>query len=184
MKNDTAQELRLHTVSTECASDCHTVYISVGSNMGDIRGNCRQGISAVAALKDTRLKRQSRVYETEPVDFKDQNWFLNCVVEFETAASPVELLDRIKEIELAAGRSTDGPRFGPRVLDLDIVLYDHLVVRSRELTIPHPRMHKRCFVLKPICDINPNIVHPVLNKTMKELLDSLDAECQQVLPYL
>jgi 2-amino-4-hydroxy-6-hydroxymethyldihydropteridine diphosphokinase len=126
---------------------------------------------------------QSLVYQTEPVDYKDQDWFVNYVVKIETTLDPIALLDTLKLIEQDAGRTRDAVRFGPRLLDLDIILYDAMVVDTLKLVVPHPRMHKRRFVLKPICDIDPDIIHPVFHRTMQSLLEDLAAKDQRVTEY-
>ena len=123
------------------------------------------------------------MYRTEPVDYKDQDWFVNYVVKIKTTLDPFSLLDTVKSIERSAGRTGDGIRFGPRVLDLDIILYDMMVLDTSKLVIPHPRMHKRHFVLKPICDIDPDIIHPVFNTTMQSLLEDLDVTDQGISRY-
>jgi 2-amino-4-hydroxy-6-hydroxymethyldihydropteridine diphosphokinase len=164
-------------------SDSHIVYISAGSNMGNRLQNCRQGITALTRSGDLRIVAQSRVYMTEPVDYEDQDWFINLVVKLETTNTPFELLDTIKSVQRAAGRKRDVIRFGPRVLDLDIIFFDDLVLDSDRLVVPHPRMHQRRFVLKPICDIDPTIVHPVLEKDMQSLLDALGKDEQKVFEY-
>ena len=164
-------------------SDSHIVYISAGSNMGNRLQNCRQGITALKRSGDSRIVAQSRVYMTEPVDYEDQDWFINLVVKLETTNTPFELLDTIKSVQRAAGRRRDVIRFGPRVLDLDIIFFDDLILDSDRLVVPHPRMHQRRFVLKPICDIDPTIVHPVLKKDMQTLLDGLGKDEQKVFEY-
>lgn len=151
----------------------HTAYISAGSNMGDKLLNCKMGISALAESGAAVIKAWSHFYKTSPVDYKDQDWFVNAVVKIETALDPSKLLEEMVSIQAKAGRRFDMVRFGPRILDLDIILYDNAVVNSPGLTIPHPRMHKRRFVLEPLCDIDPAVVHPVLKKNLKYLLDSL-----------
>ena len=161
----------------------HTAYLSVGSNLGRKLDNCRKGISALTSCDNCRLIDQSLVYRTEPVDYKDQDWFVNYVVKIETTLDPFSLLGTVKSIERSAGRTGDGIRFGPRVLDLDIILYGSIVLDTSKLVIPHPRMHKRHFVLKPICDIDPDIIHPVFNTTMQSLLDDLDASDQRISEY-
>ncbi|MBF0398881.1 MAG: 2-amino-4-hydroxy-6-hydroxymethyldihydropteridine diphosphokinase, partial [Desulfobacterales bacterium] len=147
----------------------HSVYISVGSNIGDNFKNCQDGIHKITLF--SKLKALSNFYKTEPVDFLDQDWFINGVIQIETELSPLSLLDKLKSVEKDLGRLNNEIRFGPRVLDFDIILYDDLILSGEELVIPHPRMHKRCFVLKPICDINPSMIHPVFKKSMQELLD-------------
>lgn len=158
----------------------HIVYISIGSNLGDKLSNCRKGIAELTNHDVGALKGKSRFYKTEPVDYMDQDWFINAVVKIETSLDPFQLFNRMKQIETAAGREPDIVRFGPRVLDLDILLYDDMVIHSSDLEIPHPRMHKRRFVLQPFCDIDSRTVHPVLKKDMQYLLNNLDKKGQMV----
>ncbi len=160
--------------------ESHTVYISVGSNMGRKLENCRQGIAKLTRCPDFTLTGQSQFYRTEPVDFEDQDWFVNAVFTIRTQMTPIALLTQLQAIQQVAGRKESSVRFGPRVLDLDILLFDDLVVSSKNLIIPHPRMHKRRFVLRPICDIDPYLVHPTLKKEMRELLTLLDDNEQPV----
>jgi 2-amino-4-hydroxy-6-hydroxymethyldihydropteridine diphosphokinase len=161
----------------------HTAYISVGSNLGYKLENCKNGIAALTRSGSCIIRDRSRFYRTEPVDFKDQDWFVNAVVKIETVYDPFDLLKETVLIQHQAGRDDDAVRFGPRILDLDILLYDDLVIDALELIIPHPRMHKRRFVLKPLCDIDTNIVHPVLKKNIQSLLDGLNGNEQRILPY-
>ena len=161
----------------------HTAYIGAGSNIGDKLLNCKNGIFALTNTQDAAVKAWSRFYKTEPVDYKNQDWFINVVVKVETTLAPFELLKTLKSIERDAGRMDGSIKFGPRVLDLDIILYDDLVTNSSELVVPHPRMHKRRFVLRPICDIDPTIVHPVLKKEMQALLDVIDENEQRIVEY-
>lgn len=161
----------------------HIVYISVGSNLGDTYENCQNGIAALTHPNISVLKGRSRFYQTEPVDYKEQDWFINGVVKIETALDPESLLHRIKQIEVEAGRKTQTIRFGPRILDLDILIYDDVILDTPLLKIPHPRMHKRRFVLRPFCDIDPDKKHPVLKKDMKYLLNHLNDSQQKVIEY-
>jgi 2-amino-4-hydroxy-6-hydroxymethyldihydropteridine diphosphokinase len=161
----------------------HTAYISVGSNIGNKIENCKKGVDALIRSDSVTLKAQSPCYKTDPVDYPDQAWFINYVIKIETLLDPFELLNKLKSIQKDAGRIRDAIRFGPRILDLDIILFDDAVINSENLTIPHPRMHKRRFVLKPVCDIDSEIIHPVLKKNMKYLLDSLDNEEQGIEEY-
>ena len=170
-------------MNLELVNAYHTVYISVGSNLGSKLENCRKGITALTCCGKCRMIDQSLVYQTEPVDYKDQDWFVNYVVKIETTLDPISLLDTLKLIERDAGRTRDAVRFGPRLLDLDIIFYDVMVVDTLKLVIPHPRMHKRRFVLKPLCDIGIKIIHPVLKKNMHYLLDSLNDNEQRIIPY-
>jgi len=161
----------------------HTAYICVGSNLGRKLETCRQGVAELSRGETSRLVDQSPVYQTEPVDYKDQDWFVNYVVKIETVLGPLALLDGLKSIEDAAGRTRDSVRFGPRVLDLDIIFYDEMVMDHPRLVIPHPRMHKRRFVLKPACDIDPHIIHPVFHRTVQSLLEDLDEAEQRIAEY-
>jgi 2-amino-4-hydroxy-6-hydroxymethyldihydropteridine diphosphokinase len=161
----------------------HTAYIGAGSNIGNKLLSCKNGINALARLQNTQIKKWSKFYQTEPVDFKNQDWFINGVVEIETDLDAFQLIKELKSIEHDAGRVDNTVRFGPRILDMDILLFDDMVMNSSGLIIPHPRMHKRRFVLKPICDIDPSIIHPVLNKEMQVLLASLDENEQRIIEY-
>ena len=158
----------------------HFAIIAVGSNLGDKQANCQQGIDRLEASGHVSLVKASRFYRTSPVDFLDQDWFVNAAVKVETSLEPLELLTTLQIIQQQAGRTKGGIRFGPRVLDLDIIFYDQLVLQTPTLEIPHPRMHKRRFVLQPICDIDPDIVHPFLNIPLKSLLNQLDDDEQEV----
>ncbi len=159
------------------------VFLSVGSNLGDRLENCRQGINRLSGYGTTVLTGVSLFYLTEPVGPIKQDWFVNAVVRIRTDLSPEALLIAIKDIQHRAGRKDDSVRFGPRVLDLDILLFGARVVQAEGLVIPHPRMHERRFVLKPICDIDPDREHPVLKKSMKTLLNALDEVSQKVVAY-
>ncbi len=161
----------------------HLAYLSVGSNLGNRLENCRNGVASLTLCADIRLIDQSSIYRTEPVDYQDQGWFVNYAVKIKTVLDPLSLLNILKSIELEAGRVPHAIRFGPRVLDLDIILYDDVVQNDSRLTIPHPRMHKRRFVLKPICDIDPDINHPVLQQTMLDLLENLAEDGQGIVEY-
>ena len=161
----------------------HTAYIGAGSNVGNKFLNCQNGIDALIKSGKAVLKDQSRFYKTEPVDYNDQDWFVNFVVKIETTLDPLQLLNQLKSIERDAGRLNDPIKFGPRILDLDIIFFDDLVTNSSGLNIPHPRMHKRRFVLRPMCDIDPKIVHPVLEKDVQYLLDMLNENEQRVVEY-
>jgi len=162
---------------------CHIAYISVGSNLGQKAENCRDGIAALGRSGHVRLIDQSAFYRTEPVDYQDQEWFVNGVLKIETDLDPLGLLSILKSIEQAAGRIKDVVRYGPRILDMDIIFFDDLVTNAPALTVPHPRMHKRRFVLKPICDIDPDLSHPVFHRTMASLLGDLDEKGQRIIEY-
>jgi 2-amino-4-hydroxy-6-hydroxymethyldihydropteridine diphosphokinase len=144
------------------------IYLSLGSNIGARAGNIAR---ALAELPEhgVRVVGRSSLYETEPVEFLAQGWFLNCVVEVETDLAPVELMRALLDIERAMGRERVAPK-GPRIIDVDILLYGSRVVREADLEIPHPRMAERRFVLVPFAEIAPRGVHPVLKKTVAEML--------------
>jgi len=164
-------------------AEFHTAFICVGSNLGNRLENCCRGIAELIRDGGSRLVDQSPVYRTEPVDYTDQGWFVNYVIKIATHLKPLALLNKLKSIEYHAGRTRDSIRFGPRLLDLDIILYDDMVMDLPQLVIPHPRMHKRRFVLKPVCDIDPLINHPVFHCTMQSLLEKIDEEGQRIAEY-
>ena len=145
-----------------------TAFISIGSNVGDREQQIDAAVQALAE-RGIRVKNKSSIYSTEPVDVETQGWFLNCVVEVETDLMPRQLLRALQQIENELGRKRLVRR-GPRVIDLDILLYSSSVVRAPELEIPHPRLTERRFVLVPLAEIAPGLRHPVENKSIEELL--------------
>jgi 2-amino-4-hydroxy-6-hydroxymethyldihydropteridine diphosphokinase len=150
----------------------HTAYVGLGSNIGDKYANLALAIDKMRLIPDTRVVEQSADYLTAPVGPQDQPQFANSVVKITTERSPRELLDALKAIERAMGRANTG-RWGPRVIDLDILLYDNAVIEEEDLKIPHPEMPRREFVLEPLCEIAPEAYHPVLKKTVREMLHDL-----------
>ena len=159
----------------------HIAYIAVGSNIGDKKRNCLDGLGRLAGSGQVDILSMSGFYKTEPVDYVDQDWFVNAVAKIATRLDPFDLLKAMTAVETALGRRRGAVRFGPRVIDLDIIFYDSLVIDSLSLVVPHPRMHKRRFVLVPICDIDPELLHPVLNVTMKRLSEGLDTSGQDLI---
>jgi len=148
--------------------------IALGSNLGDREGNLREAVQRMGALG--RVAAVSGFYDTEPVGYLDQPRFLNAAVLLETELLPVELLRRLLGIEQEMGRDrANSPPKGPRVIDLDLLLYGELVMQSAELTVPHPAMHERAFVLAPLAEIAVGMLHPVLHRSIGELLALLSA---------
>jgi len=161
----------------------HDVFLCLGSNMGDRKAYFDRALHEIEARDIARLVTVSPLYRTSPVDYTDQAWFLNGVVRVETFLSPRELLARLKQVETDLGRDAAGVRFGPRPMDIDILLYDDLVYSDEVLTLPHPRMDKRAFVLTPLCDIDSEIIHPDTNKKIRTLLSEINDASQEVSPY-
>jgi 2-amino-4-hydroxy-6-hydroxymethyldihydropteridine diphosphokinase len=155
----------------------HTVYLSLGSNLGDRAGNLLAAIAALAGA-GVRVTKASSLYETEPVDYLEQPWFLNCAVEAETALAPLALLHALRRIEAQLGSQKEFAK-GPRLLDMDILLYGDETIELPELQIPHPRMLQRNFVLAPLAEIAPTLMHPSWPANVAELL-ATSADASQV----
>jgi 2-amino-4-hydroxy-6-hydroxymethyldihydropteridine diphosphokinase len=146
-----------------------TVYVSLGSNVGDREGHLARALSALAALPCVAELALSPVYETDPVGPGEQGTYLNAVVRLRTSLGPRELLTRLQQIERAAGRVRGPVRNAPRTLDLDILFFGDRRLASGELEVPHPRLHERPFVLEPLADLAPDLVHPGLGERIETL---------------
>lgn len=165
--------LPLESVSVEITRKWHRVYLAVGSNMGDKEAYIRQGIEGLSANEDCRVKKVSQLMITKPYGVTDQEDFLNGCLEIETLLTPKELLELLHEIEAGADRKRI-LRWGPRTLDLDILFYDDEVIGLPELMIPHVDMANRSFVLKPLSEIAPSMLHPISHKTVLQMLAELE----------
>jgi dihydroneopterin aldolase/2-amino-4-hydroxy-6-hydroxymethyldihydropteridine diphosphokinase len=150
----------------------HITYIAMGSNAGDKRLQCEKAISEILKIDRHRLLAQSSFYKTQPLGYASQDWFVNGVIKIETDLQAHELLRSLRALESRLGR-LETFRWGPRTIDLDLLFFDDEQIHSEELVIPHPRLHERQFVLTPLAEIDPYLVHPVLKKTVQELLNDL-----------
>ncbi len=164
--------LPLETVSVEITRRWHTAYIALGSNIGKRKAYLDGAVRALELLADTDVVSVSSFYETAPYGMTEQDDFLNACLKLRTLLEPEELLEALNKIEQAAGRERK-IHWGPRTLDLDIIFYDDLVSETEELCIPHVEMHKRKFVLEPLCEIAPYKRHPVYGKTVREMLEDV-----------
>jgi 2-amino-4-hydroxy-6-hydroxymethyldihydropteridine diphosphokinase len=149
----------------------HKIYLGMGTNCGDRLKNLMAAIDALAP--EINVTRRSPIYQTPPWGYTDQPDFLNLVVEGETDLAPKTLLTKLKNLEKKVGRTATF-RWGPREIDIDILFYDNLILSSDGLEIPHPRLHERAFVLVPLSDLTPNLIHPKLGKSISELLAEID----------
>jgi 2-amino-4-hydroxy-6-hydroxymethyldihydropteridine diphosphokinase len=151
------------------------VYLSLGSNIGDRIGYLQQALTQLTSNKALKLLSASSFYETEPVGDGDQEWFVNVAVAIETDLTPEALMTYCLSVEDHLGRQRDPKRpLGPRTVDIDILFYGSLVLQSDNVTLPHPRVHERAFVLVPLLEVNPRLLHPVFNKTVEQLHQDMD----------
>ena len=152
-----------------------SAYIGIGSNIGDRHSNCKSSIDRILSDSRAEFSALSSFYMTSPVSPVPQEDFLNCVLQIRWGGSPFELLELLRTTERMMGRVRDIPQ-GPRLIDLDILLMDDLVLESPELTVPHPRLHQRKFTLVPILEIDSSVVHPRLHRPLKEFLDEIGGD--------
>tara|TARA_Y100000588_G_scaffold292634_1_gene312044 strand:+ start:2005 stop:2499 length:495 start_codon:yes stop_codon:yes gene_type:complete len=146
--------------------------IGIGSNLGSPAENCRKAVASLCESEEINVIKQSSLYESEPIGKKNQPWFVNTVIEIQTSLSPERLLKKLLNIEQQFGR-TRNEKWGPRIIDLDILDYDGRIINSESLTLPHPEMLNRRFVLEPLSEISGSIIHPVQNKSIQSLLNEL-----------
>jgi 2-amino-4-hydroxy-6-hydroxymethyldihydropteridine diphosphokinase len=151
-----------------------TVYLGIGSNVGDREANLREALERLEAA-GIRVARRSSIYETEPRDLRDQPWFLNAVVEVETDLFPLQLFAHIQNVEREMGRRRLTPK-GPRNIDIDILFYGRSVIDTADLQVPHPRIAQRRFVLEPFSEIALEFRHPVSGKTAREMLAAIEPQ--------
>ena len=143
-------------------------YIGIGSNLGDKLHNCRHSINRISKLPGYSVTKSSAIFKTEPDGVTGQDWYINCVAQIETGEGPYQLLKNLLNIEAEMGRVRE-KKWGPRIIDLDILLFNQEIVSSNGLSIPHPLLHKRRFVLEPLAQLAPDVVHPVLQQTIEQL---------------
>ena len=150
-------------------------FIGVGSNLDNPAERCLEAVCRLSSVIGIKVLRWSSLYRTEPVGFTEQDWFVNAVAEIRTALTPHELLKALHKVEDSMGRIR-GPKWGPRVIDLDILLYGQEVIQEEDLVIPHPLLHKRRFALGPLCEIASYAIHPAFGVSIRRLMDRLDDE--------
>ncbi len=153
----------------------YKAYIGIGSNFPSPDKNCVEAIVRISALRDVTIIAKSSLYKTEPLGHIDQDWFVNAAIKIETLLNPQELLSALLKIESEMGRIRK-EKWGPRLIDLDLLFYDDLILNQERMTLPHPEIHKRKFVLAPMNEIAENHTHPTLKKTMKTLLQEITGD--------
>lgn len=164
----------LKYAAVEIDREWHTAYIGVGGNMGDKEKNVKMALEFISNSYGTKITKTSKFYDTKPVGYLEQEDFLNCAIEVKTLLNPLELVRFLLSIEKELKR-VRVIRWGPRTVDLDVLLYDNVISSIEEIILPHPRMQERMFVLEPMSDIAPYAIHPILNKTIIQMKKELEA---------
>jgi 2-amino-4-hydroxy-6-hydroxymethyldihydropteridine diphosphokinase len=159
-----------------------TAYIGIGSNLGDPEKNFFEAVDRIGRIPSCKVTRVSRMYRTEPVGVNGQEWYLNCVAEISSGISAKRLMERLLAIEKDMGRVREGGRWQARIIDLDILMFGMELIHEDNLTVPHPLMHRRRFVIVPMVDLAPDLIHPSLGKSMSELLQEIPGDGQEVKP--
>ncbi len=154
-------------------------FLSLGTNVGNKIANIGLAIRRLGQTHGIFIENLSKFYKTAPQNYTDQEWFINAAIKINTAYSPKQLLDVLQAIEKEQDRDGKPFKFGPRKIDLDIIFYGQRMMYTATLVIPHPRMHERAFVLKPLCDIDKNLVHPVNGRTVGELFEQIKTDESQ-----
>ncbi|WP_461615791.1 2-amino-4-hydroxy-6-hydroxymethyldihydropteridine diphosphokinase [Clostridium sp. Marseille-QA1073] len=162
----------LNYVAIEIERQWHKAYIAVGSNLGDKEKNIKDALEIINNSKHTKINKIANYYNTDPVGYTDQDEFLNTAIEVKTLLTPQKLMKFLLDVEKSLKRERI-IKYGPRTLDLDVIFYDDLINSDEEIIIPHPRMEERLFVLNPLCDIAPYKLHPILNKRIIDIRDSI-----------
>lgn len=165
-------------VAVEITRKWHTVYLSLGTNMGDKKKNLLEAIERIGKLENTKVTVQSTILETEPFGYTEQDMFLNACIEIKTLFTPQELLEKLLNIELEMGRVRT-IKWGPRIIDIDILFFDDEIIQDKNLAVPHPWISERMFVLEPLCEIAPNLVHPLERKPVATLKRILEKELEK-----
>ncbi len=155
-------------------------FLGIGSNLGNPKNNCGEAIDRISKIEGVRVLRTSSLYKSEPVGITDQPWFVNAAAEIRSHLSPEELFNGLKRVETAMGREA-APRWGPRIIDIDILLFDQDVIDEENLKIPHPELHKRRFVLMPLNELAPYAIHPAFGVSIKGLLERTEDSSAVVL---
>lgn len=155
-------------------------FLGIGSNLGNPENNCGEAIDRISKVEGIKVLRASSLYRTEPVGITDQPWFVNAAVEIRSHLSPGDLFNGLKSVERAMGRET-ALRWGPRIIDIDILLFDQEVIDEENLKIPHPELHKRRFVLLPLNELAPYAIHPAFGVSIKGLLERAEDSSAVVL---